>query len=308
MRPGITASSTRSSSITRAFRATAPGSVGQAGRRRVPWVRALPWAVLFAVVFGWVLPPGGSAAAQGRADGSGFRLASSAVAPADAVPDSVRPVRLTYRFRARRAIGIAIRVIRAGTGRTVRRFTFGSRRPGRWHRQAWNGLTRKGKPVGAGRYRVAVGPKGGPLRTLGNLRLHRYAFPVAAPHGVRGAVGLFGASRTGGRTHEGFDVTAACGSPLVAIRAGRILKVAYDDRYLGNHVVLKGKGERRTYLYAHLPRPATVRTGQTVRAGHRLGAVGQTGNAGGTPCHLHIEVRSRGRLLDPWPYLSHADW
>lgn len=125
---------------------------------------------------------------------------------------------------------------------------------------------------------------------------------------MRGPVGLFGAARLGGRIHEGFDVTAACGSPLVAVRPGRILKTAFDGRYLGNYVVLKGAGERRTYLYAHLKRPAAARTGQSVKAGRRLGAVGQTGNAAGTPCHLHIEVRSRGRLLDPRPFLSAADW
>ena len=238
----------------------------------------------------------------------GFRLNRRAVTPAQSVADSIDPVRLIYRFRARTATGIAIRVIRAGSGKTVRRFVSASRRPGRWHRQVWNGLTGRGRPVAAGRYRVAVGPRGGPLRTLGYLTLHGYTFPVDGPHGVRGAVGSFGAARLGGRIHEGFDVSAACGSRLVAVRAGRIVKVAYDDRYLGNHVVLEGAGERRTYLYAHLLRPAPVRPGQEVRAGRRLGSVGQTGNAAGTPCHLHIEVRSRGRLLDPWPFLSAADW
>ncbi|MFA9400036.1 MAG: peptidoglycan DD-metalloendopeptidase family protein [Acidobacteriota bacterium] len=236
-----------------------------------------------------------------------FRLESGGVTPARTVPGSIRPVRMIYRFRARRATGVAIRVIRAGEGRTVRRFRTSPKRPGRWHRRVWDGLTGRGRPVPAGRYRVALGPSGGGLRTLGYLSIHSHTFPVDAPHGVRGPVGLFGAARLGGRTHEGFDVTAACGSPLVAVRPGRILKVAWDGRYLGNHVVLKGAGERRTYLYAHLMRTATVRPGQTVRAGRRLGAVGQTGNAGGTPCHLHIEVRSRGRLLDPWPFLSAAD-
>lgn len=266
-----------------------------------------------AVLCGSALPvlaraDAGSGVGAERNPGRGFQLDSGTVSPAKSVPDSVRPVRLIYRFRARRAIAIAIRVIRAGRGTTVRRFHSASKRPGRWHRQAWNGLTGRGRSVAPGRYRIAVGPRGGPLRTLGYLRLHGHTFPVAGPHGVRGPVGAFGAARLGGRTHEGFDVTAACGSRLVAVRAGRILKVSYDDRYLGNHVVLKGARERRTYLYAHLSSPAPVRPGQEVRAGRRLGSVGRTGNAAGTPCHLHIEVRSRGRLLDPWPFLSSADW
>lgn len=217
-------------------------------------------------------------------------------------------MRFFFRFRARRATGVVIRVIRAGRGKTVRRLRTSPLRPGKWHRLDWNGLTKGGRPVPAGRYRVAIGPSGGPLRPLDQLRLHAHTFPVDAPHGLRGAVGVFGAARLGGRTHEGFDVTADCGSPLVAVRSGRILKTAYDSRLLGNYVVLKGTGERRTYLYAHLLRPPSVRHGQVVRAGRRLGAVGRTGNAGGTPCHLHIEVRSRGRLLDPWPFLAAADW
>ncbi|MCB0871313.1 MAG: M23 family metallopeptidase, partial [Solirubrobacterales bacterium] len=55
-------------------------------------------------------------------------------------------------------------------------------------------------------------------------------------------------------------------------------------------------------------RPAPVRRGQRVRAGRRLGSVGQTGNAASTPCHLHIEIRTRGRLLNPEPLVNAWDW
>jgi murein DD-endopeptidase MepM/ murein hydrolase activator NlpD len=120
---------------------------------------------------------------------------------------------------------------------------------------------------------------------------------------VRGYIGEFGAPRSGGRTHEGFDVTAACGTALVAPRSSTVLKSAFDPELKGYYVVLKGRAERRTYLYAHLMRPAAVRVGQKLRAGRRIGSVGQTGNAWTTPCHLHFEVRSRGRLMDPAPLL-----
>jgi murein DD-endopeptidase MepM/ murein hydrolase activator NlpD len=177
-------------------------------------------------------------------------------------------------------------------------------RPGRWHRRFWNGLDQKGRLVAAGRYRVRIGPVRGRLRTLAHIRLHGHTFPVDGPHGVRGYVGVFGAARTGGRVHEGFDVTAACGTPLVAVRSGTVLKNAYDPELKGYYVILKGRSERRTYLYAHLIRRASVRAGQEVRAGRRIGTVGQTGNAASTPCHLHIEIRSRGDLLDPEPLLN----
>jgi len=233
-----------------------------------------------------------------------FKLGRGTVSPKQAVPDSVTPQRIIFRFRASRATPVAIRVVKPGSGRTLRRLVTGPLRPRRWHRVNFNGLDRNRRLAGAGNYRVRVGPVGGPLRKLSRLRLHGHRFPVVGNHGSRGAVGKFGAGRNGGRTHEGLDITANCGSPLVAVRSGKILKAASDPALKGNYVVMKGRSERRTYLYAHLKRPTTVRKGQAVKAGHRLGSVGQTGNAAGTPCHLHFEVRSRGRLLDPAPLVD----
>ncbi|MBK8294746.1 MAG: M23 family metallopeptidase [Solirubrobacterales bacterium] len=237
-----------------------------------------------------------------------FKLERGTVSPKQAVPGSVKSQRIIFRFRASRATPVAIRVIKLGSGRTVRRFAPRKIRPGRWHRVNFNGLDRKGRLVGTGKYQVRVGPVGGPLQKLSRLRLHGHRFPVVGPHGSRGAVGMFGAGRNGGRTHEGLDITADCGRPLVAVRSGRILEAASDPALKGNYVVMKGRSERRTYLYAHLKRPSNVREGQRVRAGHRLGSVGQTGNAAGTPCHLHFEVRSRGRLLNPEPLVSSWVW
>lgn len=205
---------------------------------------------------------------------------------------------------------VAIRVYRMrvdGEG-LIRRIVTGRLQAGRWHHRGWDGRTRRGRLAPAGRYRVLAGPVGGPFRGLGRVRLHGHRFPVDGPHGIRGYIGEFGAPRVDGRTHEGFDVTAACGTPLVAVRAGTILKAAFDSDLYGNYVVMKGEGERRTYKYSHLLRPAPVRNGQRVRAGRRLGSVGQTGNAASTPCHLHIEIRTRGRLLDPEPILGSWGW
>jgi murein DD-endopeptidase MepM/ murein hydrolase activator NlpD len=230
-----------------------------------------------------------------------FELGRGTVAPKQAVPDSVAPQRIIFRFRATRPVAIEVRVIKLGSGRVVRRFVTAPLRPGRWHRLNFDGLDRKGRLAGAGKYRVRVGPVGTRLRKLSRLTLHGHRSPVVGRFGSRGAVGWFGAGRNGGRTHEGLDMTANCGRPLVAVRSGTILKAANDPELKGYYVVMKGRSERRTYLYAHLRRPPAVREGQKVRAGRRLGSVGRTGNAASTPCHLHFEVRSRGRLLDPAP-------
>ncbi len=231
------------------------------------------------------------------------------VVPRESVPDSVRPLRIFLRLRADRRSRAQVRIVKSGSDRVVRRFDLrdvGER--ARWHRLRWDGRTAHGRLVPAGRYVVTVRSTTGPIRRAARFRLHGHVHPIAGPHGTRGAVGRFGAGRNGGRIHEGFDATARCGTPLVAVRSGRILKVANDPELKGYHAMLKGEGERRTYLYAHLRRPATVREGQRVRAGRRLGAVGQTGNAASTPCHLHFEVRTRGRLLDPWPILESWEW
>ena len=249
---------------------------------------------------------GASVIPSPRGEPLDFELGRGTVSPKRAVPDSVGPQRIIFRFSARRATPLAVRIVNLVKGRTVRRFVTPPKRPGKWHRLNWDGLDGWGRLVAAGKYRVLVGPAGGPLERLSRLKLFAHRYPIAGPHGSRGAVGEFGAGRNDGRIHEGYDATGSCGTPLVAMRSGTVLKVAYDAELKGNYVVYKGRSERMTYLYAHLERPAPVRVGQTIRAGRRLGTIGQTGNAAGTPCHLHIEMRSRGRLLDPAPVLASA--
>jgi murein DD-endopeptidase MepM/ murein hydrolase activator NlpD len=247
-----------------------------------------------------VLAPGPAMAAP---QPDGFRSLQGSVRPKRSVPLSVEPLKTKFRFKARRVVPVVAEIRRIAGGRLVRRLVAGRLRPYRLHRLAWNGLDSKGRLAAAGRYLIRVGPAGGKLRTLARPKLYGHRFPVLGAHGVRGYIGEFGAPRTGGRTHEGFDVTARCGTPLVAVRSGTVLKSAFDAELKGHYVVLKGRSERRTYLYAHLSRKPSVRKGQQVRAGRRLGTVGQTGNAASTPCHLHIEIRSRDRLLDPEPML-----
>jgi murein DD-endopeptidase MepM/ murein hydrolase activator NlpD len=121
---------------------------------------------------------------------------------------------------------------------------------------------------------------------------------------VRGAVGEFGVPRNGGRTHEGFDIVAACETELVAVSNGRVLRAGYDPVLYGNYLLIHGEGEQRSYFYAHLPRPAPVRKGEWVWEGERVGAVGKTGNAISIGCHLHFEIHLHGVPVDPLPSLQ----
>jgi len=131
-----------------------------------------------------------------------------------------------------------------------------------------------------------------------------HVFPVDGPHWTRGAIGEFGAPRSGGRSHEGFDLVAACRTPLVAVATGRVLRSGYDPVLYGNYLLIHGQGERRSYFYAHLIRPAAVHRGDGVWAGERVGAVGKTGNARTIGCHLHFEIHVHGRPIDPLPSLE----
>lgn len=141
----------------------------------------------------------------------------------------------------------------------------------------------------------------------GGTTYYGHVFPVQGPHGTRGAIGEFGAPRDGGRVHEGFDIVAACGTPLVAVRGGRVLRRGYDPVLYGNFLLIHGEGEDRSYFYAHLPRPALVDPGERVFTGERVGAVGETGNARTVGCHLHFEIHVHGRPIDPEPLLRRWD-
>ncbi len=142
---------------------------------------------------------------------------------------------------------------------------------------------------------------------MGGAPYYGHVFPVRGPHWVRGAVGEFGAGRSGGRTHEGFDVVAACETELVAVSNGRVLRAGYDPVLYGNYLLIHGEGERRSYFYAHLPRPAPVHEGERVWEGERVGAVGETGNAITIGCHLHFEIHVGGTPIDPLPELERWD-
>lgn len=145
------------------------------------------------------------------------------------------------------------------------------------------------------------------LERNGGTTYYSHVFPVDGPHGTRGAIGEFGAPRDGGRWHEGFDIVAACGTPLVAAHGGKVLRRGYDPVLYGNYLLIHGEDEDRSYFYAHMPRLALVHRGQRVWTGERVGTVGETGNARTVGCHLHFEIHAHSQPIDPEPFLRHWD-
>lgn len=113
----------------------------------------------------------------------------------------------------------------------------------------------------------------------------------------------WGAARSGNRRHQGIDIFARCGTPIHSATDGVVFTVG-TNRLGGQIVRVLGPGGYWHY-YAHLSRFADVREGQRVAAGTVLGYVGDTGNAKGTPCHLHYGIYSWANVAhNPYPLLT----
>ena len=113
------------------------------------------------------------------------------------------------------------------------------------------------------------------------------AFPVS---GSPAKIGSFwGDVRDGGkRSHEGLDIFARKGTPVVAVCSGIVTSVGTTSRG-GKVVWLQSFGHPWSTYYAHL-NEYTVHAGQVVKKGQILGTVGNTGNARTTPSHLHFGI------------------
>lgn len=110
----------------------------------------------------------------------------------------------------------------------------------------------------------------------------------------------YGAPREGLRSHAGNDIFAKRGTPVVAGVDGRIRTVSGGRAGLGYY--LDGV-DGVTYYGAHM-NELRVKEGQSVTRGEVLGTVGTTGNAHGTPPHLHFEVKpGNGASIDPYALL-----
>jgi murein DD-endopeptidase MepM/ murein hydrolase activator NlpD len=136
------------------------------------------------------------------------------------------------------------------------------------------------------------------LRAMPALR-----FPVAKAS-PRDLQSVFGDPRDAGRReHEGVDIFAKRGTPVLSATDGVVTRVA--DEGLGGRVVWIWNPKRSLRLYyAHLDEQF-VSTGTHVKAGDVLGTVGNTGNARTTPPHLHFGIYQRGRgAIDPYWFIA----
>jgi murein DD-endopeptidase MepM/ murein hydrolase activator NlpD len=228
-----------------------------------------------------------------------------------------RKATLRYTVTGDAPLELAVELVRLPAGEQVARWAPGAVAPGVPQRIDWAG-TAGGKPVPEGRYEFRVFPLAAAAAADGggeapivtdSFRFLDHKFPVRGKHDFGGGQAVFGAGRPGHR-HQGHDVFAECGTPMVAARGGVVRWKSSQGR-AGNYVVIDGAGTDVDYAYMHLQQPAIVDKGDRVATGQRIGNVGDTGAASG--CHLHFEMWSGpgwyegGSPVDPLPFLRAWD-
>jgi murein DD-endopeptidase MepM/ murein hydrolase activator NlpD len=238
---------------------------------------------------------------------------------------SGRTLSATVSFRiasARPVRDVRLQLLGARGGAVVKTLMLGTRRSGRLYKVA---VPKTG--LAAGSYRIRITAR--QLRTAGIASVARvsvpkpppakpapapvpvpvsgYVFPVRGPYTFGGADAGFGAGRSGHR-HQGQDIPAAEGTPVVAPHGGTVEAVRYQASGAGHYIVLDGAGEDRDYVFMHLATATTlVREGQAVSVGQQLAQVGNTGASFGA--HLHFEIwvgggwYTGGQPIDPLPLL-----
>ena len=235
---------------------------------------------------------------------------------------AARKAQVAYVVRGSQPANVAVELVRLSDGVAITRWEPGLVQPETPQIVTWDG-TAGGKVQRPGRYAFRVSaqspsgatasssqvqpPSTAPAAPVpGSFLFQRNIFPIRGAHTMGTGAAAFG----GGRGHQGQDVFATCGTPLVAATAGVVKFKRYQSR-AGNYLVIDGDRTGYDYAYMHLRDAALVEQGDHVHTGQRIGFVGDTGHADG--CHLHFEVwtgpgwYSGGHVIDPLPLLQAWD-
>lgn len=113
----------------------------------------------------------------------------------------------------------------------------------------------------------------------------------------------YGQPRDGGRrSHQGIDLFAPRGTPVVAVAEGNLSYIGEQRK--GGKCIWLVSDQGYSYYYAHLERwEPGIYEGMQVQSGTLLGYVGTSGNASGKSPHLHFQVVREERALNPYPML-----
>lgn len=210
--------------------------------------------------------------------------------------DAAQPATLTYVVNGAAPVPVTVALARAADGVVIANWDLGAVAPQVPQVLTWNGLAGN-KVQRTGRYEFRV-VAGGVAQAPVAFDFARDRFPILGKFTFGSGTAAYG----GGRGHQGHDVFASCGTPLVAAHGG-IVKFAGWHARGGNYVVIDNEGTGTDYVYMHLRDVPLVTKDQRVYTGQPLGFVGDTGRA--TGCHLHFESwtapgwYSGGSPIDP---------
>jgi murein DD-endopeptidase MepM/ murein hydrolase activator NlpD len=231
--------------------------------------------------------------------------------------DQAGGVTFSYRFSGGAPSNVTVTLLRVDTGDVVKTWSPPAPAAGSVGRVSWGGLSGR-TPAPSARYafRLLASTGSAAARSASatdtrrdTFDLRPALFPIRGRHTYSMGAGRFGARRSG-HTHEGQDVMAACGTPLIAARGG-VVKAEKYHRAAGNYLVINGQDTGIDYGYMHLRVPSPLRVGDRVHTGDTIGVVGETGDA--TACHLHFEEWSSpgwysgGHAFDPLADLKSWD-
>ena len=127
------------------------------------------------------------------------------------------------------------------------------------------------------------------IESLSPVVSQAVVMPVLFSVGLKNISPNFGAPRSGGRSHEGQDIMAIKGTPIISPTEAVVLRTGYGES-AGNYVYTANPGGE-TFVYMHLDRTGEgVKPGTKLEPGSLIGYVGDTGNASGGAAHLHFEI------------------
>ncbi len=164
------------------------------------------------------------------------------------------------------------------------------------------GSSSGGAASGAGGVVVATMPPPAPPTKEILARFPGAVFPVRGPVNYTDTFGAYRADMPNHR-HEGNDIFAKMGTPIVAVLAGTI---RYSTLGIGGNNAHLTDARGDYFYYAHMVRfAAGLKSGDHVAKGQVIGYVGETGDAAGTSPHCHFEIHpDGGPAVDPFPYLE----
>lgn len=147
----------------------------------------------------------------------------------------------------------------------------------------------------AGAYQSKIGK-------IGSKRVKKLSVPILFGITLSMISPNFGDPRGDGtRTHEGEDVMAPEGAPIVSPTKAVVIGTG-NGSGSGKYVSTMNPGGEK-FVYMHLDE-ILVKRGEELAVGELLGYVGNTGNASGGAAHLHFEIRDGGKATDPFPRLA----